>query len=283
MNLMTQESYITRIERVLAHISENLDNDLNMDELAEVACFSSYHFHRVYRGLVGETVTQTVRRLRLHRAAGELIRTSAEIDKIAKRAGYGSVEAFSRAFKAAYEKAPASYRETVRETPVTLLQQERNTGMFSVEIKDLPARKLAAIAHQGDYMEIGKTFDKAFMWGMKNNLLSATTPGLGLYFDDPSQVPADKLRSEAGFVVDQECEDKEAGVRTLEVRGGRYAVLRFKGPYSELEKGYDYLFGPWLNDSGETPANAPVVECYLNDPQSTAPSELLTDICVALQ
>jgi AraC family transcriptional regulator len=283
MNLMTQESYIIRIERVLAHIAENLDEDLTMDELAEIACFSPYHFHRVYRGLVGETVTQTVRRLRLHRAASQLIRSSTEIERIARQAGYGSVEAFSRAFKAAYAKAPASYRETVRETPVTLLQQERNTGMFSVEIKEFPKRKLAAIAHEGDYLEIGKTFDKAFMWGMKNNLLNAATPGLGLYYDDPSEMSVDQLRSDAGFVVDQDCEDKDAGVRTLEVRGGRYAVLRFKGPYSELEKGYDYLFGPWLNDSGETPANAPVVECYLNDPQSTAPSELLTDICVPLQ
>ncbi len=283
MNLKTQESYITRIQRVLSHISDHLDDDLNMDELADVACFSSYHFHRIYRGLVGETVTQTVRRLRLHRAASELIRSSTEIDAIAKRAGYGSVEAFSRAFKAAYAYAPASYRDTVRETPVTLLQQERNTGMFTVEIKDLPTRKLAAIAHRGDYLEIGTTFDKAFMWGMKNKQLNPATPGLGLYFDDPSQVPADKLRSEAGFVVEEDCEDKEIGLRTLEVKGGRYAVLRFKGPYAELEKGYDYLFGPWLNDSGETPANAPVVECYLNDPQSTPPSELLTDICVALQ
>ncbi|MDV7339120.1 AraC family transcriptional regulator [Terasakiella sp. A23] len=283
MNLKTQESYLERIERVLGYINEHLDDDLNMDELADVACFSAYHFHRVYRGLVGETVTQTVRRLRLHRAAGDLIRSSTDIEAIAKRAGYSSVEAFSRAFKSAYKKAPANYRDHVRETPVTLLHTERNTGMFTVEIKEIPARKLAAIAHKGDYMEIGKTFDKAFMWGMKNNMLSATTAGLGLYYDDPSDIPADELRSEAGFVVDTDCQDDEVGLRTLDIKGGRYAVLRHKGPYAELEKAYDHLFGAWLNESGETPASEPVVECYLNDPKTTDPSELLTDICVALQ
>lgn len=283
MNQKTQESYISRIEKVLAFIGDHLDDDLNMDDLADVACFSAYHFHRIYRGLVGETVTQTVRRLRLHRAAGDLIRTSREIDGIAKQAGYSSVEAFSRAFKAAYQKAPAAYREHVRETPVILSQQERNTGMFNVEIKDLPTRKLAAIAHKGDYMEIGNTFQKVFMWGMKHQKMGPAAPGYGLYYDDPSEVAADQLRSEAGFMVDEEISDDEIGLRTLDVKGGRYAVLRFKGPYAELEKGYDYLFGPWLNEQGETPANEPVMECYLNDPQTTPPSELLTDICVALQ
>lgn len=283
MNQKTQKSYITRIEKVLVFIGDHLDEDLNMDDLAEIACFSAYHFHRIYRGLVGETVTQTVRRLRLHRAAGDLIRTSREIDSIAKQAGYSSVEAFSRAFKVAYQKAPAAYREHVRETPVILSQQVRNTGMFSIEIKDIPARKLAAIAHKGDYMEIGNTFQKVFMWGMKHQKMGPAVPGYGLYYDDPSEVPVDQLRSEAGFIVNEDVCDDEIGLRTLEVKGGRYAVLRFKGPYAELEKGYDYLFGPWLNEQGETPANEPVMECYLNDPQTTAPSELLTEICVALQ
>ncbi len=283
MNPTTQESYISRIEKVMAFIGEHLDDELSMDELAEVACFSAYHFHRIYRGLLGETVTQTVRRLRLHRAADDLIRSSQNIDAIAKRAGYGSVEAFSRAFKAAYQKAPAAYREHVRETPVNVIQQERNTGMFDVEIKEIPARKLAAIAHQGNYIEIGNTFQKVFMWGMKKQKINATSFGVGLYYDDPSQVPADQLRSEAGLVVDEDVSDESIGLRTLGVKGGRYAVLHFKGPYAELEKGYNYLFGPWLNEQGETPADEPAMECYLNDPQTTAPSELLTDICVALK
>ncbi|WP_417819800.1 AraC family transcriptional regulator [Terasakiella sp.] len=283
MNQTIQVSYLSRIERVLSFIADHLDDDLDMEDLADVACFSAYHFHRIYRGLVGETVTQTVRRLRLQRAASDLIRSHSDIEEIAKRAGYGSVEAFSRAFKSAFQKSPASYREHVRETPVSLIQQERNAGMFNVEIKEFPARKMAAIAHHGDYMGISKAFDKVFMWGMKHQKLTATTPGTGLYYDDPSQVPSDQLRSEAGFIVDEECVDEENGVRTLDIQGGRYAVLRFKGSYAELQKGYDYLFGPWLNESGETPANAPVMEVYLNDPQSTPPSELLTDICVALQ
>jgi len=282
MTQTTQESYIDRIGRVLSYIADHLDEDMSVDDLAEVACFSSYHFHRIFRGLVGETVTQTVKRLRLHRAAGELIRSSADVSDIAKRAGYGSVEAFSRAFKATYKEAPVRYRMYVRETPFSLMTQNRKTGMFTVEIKNLPDHKMAAIPHVGDYMEIDKAFQAIFMWGLKQQLVEEQSAGVALYFDDPSQVPTDKLRSEAGFMVTQPVEDAALGVRTLDITAGRYAVLRFKGPYAELEGAYDYLFGTWLAATGEKPAAQPVMEMYLNDPRTTEPSELLTDICVAL-
>jgi methylphosphotriester-DNA--protein-cysteine methyltransferase len=63
--------YSRRIERVARHIGAHLDQPLELGALAEVACFSPCHFHRIYRALSGETVAETIRRHRLHRAAGE--------------------------------------------------------------------------------------------------------------------------------------------------------------------------------------------------------------------
>lgn len=279
----TQESYLARVERVLIHIGENLDQDLKVDDLAEIACFSPYHFHRVYRGLVGETVVQTVRRLRLHRAAGDLLRTSTQVDAIAKRAGYSTVEAFSRAFKSAYRSAPAAYRKNGREIPFLTLQQRKDQGMFDIEIREIPTRKLAAIAHHGEYMEIGNTFEKVMIWATHNNLLTKETVSLGVYYDDPASVPVDQLRSEAGIVVENEVTDGERGVRTIELQGGRKAVLLHKGPYAELEASYNWLFGTWLPQSGEELADQPCVESYLNDPRQVEPSELLTEIQISLK
>ena len=64
---------------------------------------------------------------------------------------------------------------------------------------------------------------------------------------------------------------------------GQYAVLRFKGPYQHLHKAYQWLFGDWLPQSGYLPANTPVMEVYLNNPRQVPASELLTDICLALE
>ncbi|MEM9127216.1 MAG: AraC family transcriptional regulator, partial [Pseudomonadota bacterium] len=68
-------SYEDRVLRVLAYIHENPAGDLSLDALADVAAMSRFHWHRVFRALTGETCAQAVRRIRLHRAAGWLVRT----------------------------------------------------------------------------------------------------------------------------------------------------------------------------------------------------------------
>ncbi len=283
MNKHMQDSYLKRIERVLAYLSDHLDEDLDLDKLADVACFSRCHFHRIYHGLMNETVMQSVRRLRMHRAAGDLIRTSSEITAIAKRAGYGSVEAFSRAFKSSYGAAPASYRSTRQDIPVVSIPTMELKKMFDVEIKSIDPMKLACVDHHGDYMQVGKAFEKAGIWAAKNGLFNQHTKSIGIYYDDPASVEVDKLRSAAGFVVDKDYSDEEYGISTRTIGGGRHAVLIHKGPYAELAKAYKWFFGAWLSESGEETAEAPCFECYVNDPKTTAPSDLLTEIHMPLK
>ena len=88
MNNAGIRDYRARLERVRNYIRANLDRPLDLDELADIACLSRFHWHRTYRGLTGETVWQTVRRLRLHRAASDLVNGSDPIEAIAARSGY---------------------------------------------------------------------------------------------------------------------------------------------------------------------------------------------------
>ena len=69
MRQATERDYRRRILKVMDHLRAHLDEALSFERLAEIACFSPFHFHRIYRGMVGETVADTVRRLRLLRAA----------------------------------------------------------------------------------------------------------------------------------------------------------------------------------------------------------------------
>jgi AraC family transcriptional regulator len=85
---MTNDAYgySERIQRVVDYLAEHLDGTLDLEVLARVAHFSPYHFHRIYRGLLGETVNDTVRRLRLHRSAIELLDRDLSIERVARRA-----------------------------------------------------------------------------------------------------------------------------------------------------------------------------------------------------
>ncbi|MES9981658.1 MAG: AraC family transcriptional regulator, partial [Candidatus Thiodiazotropha sp. 6PLUC5] len=73
MKQSTTDSYRQRVIRVIEYIHNHLDEDLTVTVLADVAFMSPYHFHRIYRKLARETLNATIRRLRLQRAAVELI------------------------------------------------------------------------------------------------------------------------------------------------------------------------------------------------------------------
>ncbi|MCM8734860.1 AraC family transcriptional regulator [Azospirillum sp. A1-3] len=277
----TRLDYGDRIERVVAFIAAHLDEPLDLDRLAEVACFSPYHFHRVYRAITGETAAETLRRLRLHRAAGDLVRDSIAMPAIARRAGYGSVEAFTRAFGQSYGVTPAAYRKRGRLNPPVPTTHRTEDSMHEVEIRDLPAYRIVGLPHTGPYMTIGTSFDRLFAWTSKQGLTGPGTRSFAIYYDDPESVKPEELRSFAGLMLDRDVVE-DGTVRVVEIPGGRHAVVRHKGPYAELGAVYRWLYGEWLPNSGHAPGNAPCYEEYLNNPRALPPAEWLTEICVPL-
>ncbi|MBN2270431.1 MAG: helix-turn-helix transcriptional regulator, partial [Sedimentisphaerales bacterium] len=79
MKKSTATLYKERILRVLVFIQKNLDRELCLDDLAKIAHFSPYHFHRIFTGMVGESLKEHVRRLRLERAAMRLKHTDRSV------------------------------------------------------------------------------------------------------------------------------------------------------------------------------------------------------------
>lgn len=277
----SRQRTLDRIGRVQEHIYTHLDADLDLDTLADLAALSRFHWHRIYRAITGETVAQTVRRLRLARAASQLVGTHMPLARIATHAGYTSQAAFTRAFAAAYGKPPAEFRERGEHIELVRATEEKNAMAFPIDIRELPVRPALGLVHEGAYNQIGRTFDKLFLALQADNLMPHVRGIFGRYVDDPEQVPTEKLRSHACVFVDQ------AGLATgslehLAAGGGTYAVLTYKGPYAAMQPAYDWLFGTWLPQSGKTARDEPVLEINLNTPLNTAPADLLTEICLPI-
>jgi len=104
-------SYHDRILRVYDYIKQNLAGDISVDRLSDVACLSPYHFHRVYRKLVGETLNGAARCCRLYEAGRLLTETTNSVGEIAYRTGYNRMDSFSRAFQRYYTVSPDSFRQ----------------------------------------------------------------------------------------------------------------------------------------------------------------------------
>ena len=149
--------------------------------------------------------------------------------------------------------------------------------MFDVEMITVDEMHLAGYPHKGDYMEITGTFEKLFMNANSQNLLNEKTRSFGLYYDDPKSVAADELRSMACLTVDK-TQSLDSELERVTIPSGKCVSILFKGPYAELEKPYDWLFGHWVPNNDQEIADFPPFEEYLNDPKDTPPNELLTRI-----
>ena len=295
MKPVTLYDYKRRVLRVLVHIQEHLDEPLPLDTLAGIACFSPFHFHRVFRGMVGESVKEHIRRLRLERAASQLKLGKAPVTQIAFDAGYASHEAFTRAFAAWFGSSPSRFRALRRpQLPevacglhyrrrgaTTSFRALRGGAIMKVEIKKVEPLRVAFLRHVGPYNEVGTTWDKLLPTLGKEGLLGGDVMFIGISHDDPEVTPPAKLRYDACVTVDQGFPGAgEIAVQTIP--GGEYAVTTHQGPYNKLGDTYAALLGQWLPRSGRSLATSPCFELYLNGPDSTAPEDLLTDIYAPL-
>ena len=113
---MTQASheYIKRIDRVIDHLRANLDQPFKLEELARIACFSDFHFHRIFGAMMGETLNSFTNRLRLEKAA-ELLRSGRyNVTEAALEVGYNSLSHFSQAFHQKFQCCPGLYPMPIR-------------------------------------------------------------------------------------------------------------------------------------------------------------------------
>ncbi|WP_456278666.1 AraC family transcriptional regulator [Bacillus sp. AK128] len=104
--------YEVCIQRTLDYIEGNLNSPITLVELAEVACFSPFHFHRVFQTMVGESVMDYIRKRRLTNAAERLFYTDEKVIDIAFDLGFQYPESFNRAFKKFYAVSPRQYRDS---------------------------------------------------------------------------------------------------------------------------------------------------------------------------
>ena len=299
MKATTRTDYLERIRRVLRFEQEHLHEPLDPARLASLANFSVFYFHRIFSGLVGESLGEHVRRLRLERAAGDLRRTDLSVLEIALRAGYEAHEAFTRAFRDRFGMPPSAYRKIDGEPPAfpralcgvhfgsdlavsRFVPLQEDSGMIDVRIETLPTRRLLALSHIGPYEGIGPSFGKVVAAAAAAGLAGSTVTAVGIYYDNPEVTAPDRLRSHAGVIVRRDGRTPPERFEWLDLAAGEFAIGVHRGPYRTVPGSYQWMFGQWLPSSGREPADAPVQEVCVNDVRHTPEDQLITHICIPL-
>jgi AraC family transcriptional regulator len=306
-----RREYERRMNRVLDYIDNHLDAQLDLPLLADVANFSRYHFHRLFAAWIGETIGDYVRRRRLEVAAYKLSVGGTVLD-VALATGFGSGEAFARAFKSRFGCTPTEWRiNTPARTAAFLATQRAHNSNFGqansnqdqagagpmgqhgisdnhyeelimeVNLMDLPPVRIAYRRYIGPYgPAIGEFWEHTMRpWLSANGLENATCYGIG--HDDPSVTPPDKCRYDACVEIPAGFEPGgQFSVTTLP--GGRYAVTRFTGPASRISAAWNRLMKEWLPSSGLQLDERPCFERY--EGVSTQPDGSFScDLCIPVR
>jgi AraC family transcriptional regulator len=265
MKASTERDHRGRIDRTRAWLEAHLDEPFAIEDLAHEAALSLHHFHRVFRGVVGESVSDHLRRLRLERAARRLRTTDRGILEIAMEAGYGSHEAFTRAFAAHFAVTPSTYREDPGARIEAFLARSPGT-VPAVTLSERREVLVASMRHVGGWSGVGALFDALFAWAARTGRARPGMEVCGLCSDDPDITPEEKLRMDACVVVpDGTKPDGEVFMQTI--RAGLYAGTIHVGPYTTLGETYLALIGHWLPTTSYVPSPDPVLERYLDGPE----------------
>lgn len=280
--------YQDRITKVIEFIGEHLDEELNLDQLSSIACFSKYHFHRLFTAYTGMSLQQTIRWLRLKRAAHQLVVfRDRPILNIAIDAGFESHESFSRAFKQICGLNPSDIRResnwSTWETPPYSLPKQRENSM-QVNIKNLPERRLAVVEHRGDPNTMGESVHKLIAWAQSQSINLKPQPGdaFGIAYDDPKITIPEEFRFDLALTVPENVK-LNGPVVEKRLPAGRYAVTLHKGSRDTIGDTVYGLYRDWLPQSNEELGDLPCIFCYYNFDHEVAETELLTECWLLLK
>ncbi len=275
-------AYVERVNRAIDHVVSHLGEPLRLKEVSRAAMLSPFHFHRVFQALVGVTLAEFVKRLRLERALFMMSHTRrASLTTIALDSGFSSSSDFSRCFRQRFGAPPSTFdikgwRDAHRselqamvpgsvERPhLERLPAGHNPDGFRVRIRDLPARTVAYIRVRNPYRgdAVVKATQRLVTWAERNSL--AHGQWLGYQWDNPEITHLESCQYHTAVEAERFTPKGEIGrfrfppmvVAQVEVRGGIDLELR----------ALQWLFGVWLPKSGYVPDDHPCFEAWIGRP-----------------
>ncbi|GHV52387.1 AraC family transcriptional regulator [Bacteroidia bacterium] len=280
----TKADYLRRVNLVTEYINKHLDEDIDLEKLAEISNFSKWHFQRIMKAYLGEPIGTYIMRVRVETAARLLRYSDMPVSEIAYQIGYDTPSSLSKTFRLFYQISPSEYRNNKNYTIMKSLQLNEHLNLNAPKVQVLEPKQAIYLKLTGNYQSLDFTgaWGKLWQYVEENKLQPADFEHIAIYYDDPKVTEESKLRTDICLVLPQKAEPKgEIGVKVIE--GGKYAIFLYTGSYERLNEVYDAIFAQWLPESGEKLRNYDCFEKYCNDPACTPPEKLETEIYVPVE
>ncbi len=303
LNKEIQADYKNRINLVFEFIDEYLELDLSLNVVSEIAFFSPFHFHRVFKFITGETINEYVTRRRIEKSALDLLHKSITATEIAHKYGFSDSSSYSRTFKKYYGVSPTEFKKQNPNRHSKIRQLKSKNGQeypdyekyiciinnlkkwikmnANIEIKDTPELNLAGVTHIG-INSVENGFETLIKWANSKDLLKDPEAKIGRLFYDSIKVTApDKVRMSIFLITDKPFE-AEGEINKLTINKGKCIVGRFEITPNEFEKSWTSLF-IWMNENGYKKSPENPFEIYHNDYREHPENKFIVDLHIPIE
>ena len=246
---------------MIYYIYKYIDTDISLDDLSRELHVSKFHMHRIFKNEFGRNVYETIRSIRLQKAASLLLTNkNSTITQIAKMCGYSSQTSFAKVFKEKFLMTPKEWRHNgyisyIKNILKRSSSAAKSTADFSSlkpTIVKMPEMQVYYIRHQGYDRSIKETWQKLQTWVLSNELHNVTQ--IGMHHDNPTIIPLNECQYIACIALEEKPENPT--LPSLNIPQGVYAKFDFSGEYGDVLRFMNWVYFDWLIQSGyETTTN----------------------------
>lgn len=281
--LATQDIHHEAIVRIKSYIDQNLEKEMDMKELCDIANLSLFHLRRIFKNITGENIGSYIQRLRLEKVAHRLVSTDLPISELIRQSNYQTKSSLAKAFRKHFGISMSACREQY----VHIAGNdsiESDSILLQPEIKKLPAQKAVCYPVGNTPREPNEyiiSWDKLIHYRKKHIRQQDAGRLISISLDNPQVTSPKQHRFFIGILTTENHIPK--GLFSIhEIPSGLYAVFTHKGNYHSLPDLYKIIFERWLPQSGYIQLNSMSFEIYLNSPGDTEISELLTEVYIPI-
>lgn len=270
---MNNLDWLERLNQSLNYLEDHLDQEISYQEIAKIACCSSYHYQRMFSYIADVSLGEYIRRRKMSLAAVDLQNGGKVID-VAIKYGYDSPTSFNRAFKKIQGMTP----QQAKDSDTKLLSYPKLN--FSIQIKGVAAMTYKIVEKEQlrfigkkvtlgpdietAMQEIPKFWQKLSTEGDLEKLFPLIQPEFPAVYGISISESVDQKQWD--YMIGVQSDQKLSGFDEYYLPAAKWAIFDGTGEMptgiQELNK---QIYTEWLPTSGFEYANLPILEAYLNN------------------
>lgn len=290
--------------KITQYIDNNLDTELSLEIVSEIGAYSPFHFHRIFKLIIGETLQNYIFRKRIEKSAFYLsLRKNLSIKEIYLNVGFSSHSDFNKAFKKYYGRSPSEFRKITPEKFHTISQIHRKNGQIDtvfdqyicnienllnwstmnlkIKVTDLPEMNLASVMSLG-IANVESSFNVLIDWAKEKQLFPRENlKMISVYHDSFKVTSADKVRIHACMLLDRPLEKQDGEVFPETLEAGKFIVGSGELTLAEFEQSWVSLF-LWMKENGYTTRKAFPFEIYHSNFKEHPEGKMVVDFCIPI-